>query len=131
MINEVSYYFFRSMQLASFLSGLFMIFVAISEILSSRRSNLVSHPRWYFSFLAGTLGVGSVLAFLPRILDSLVFWFNPPITHVGPTAVTALLFFYITSGGLFAIVSGRPRRSLTIFLLVLSSSLMSTYLEFV
>lgn len=129
-MDDVSLYFFRSMQLACFLSGFFVLSVAVAEGLSHRRGEIIARPRWYFSVLAAGLGSASVLAFLPRLLDRMVFWLAPPHTHVGAASITSLLLLFCVSGGLFCLLSGKPRRSLTVFLLILSSSLMSTYLEF-
>ena len=129
-MHEVSIFFFRAMQLACFLSGFFMLLVSTTEILGPNRNNPISGPRWYFGMLAWGLGCASILIFLPRLLDRLVFWLSPPELHIGPMAVTALLLIYSVSGGLFCLLCGRPRRSLTVFLLILTSSLMSTYLEF-
>lgn len=130
-MNDISVYFFRSMQLACFLAGLFMLLVSIGQGFSREKYTLLSKPRWYFSILAGTMGVACILAFLPRLVDKLVYFLDPPPSASGPIAVTALVLFYCTSGGIFCILCGKPRRSLTIFLLILSSSLMSTYLEFI
>lgn len=130
MMNEVSIFFFQSMQLACLLSGLFMMAVSTEEIVSEGRHLAISRPRWHFAAMAGGLGLASVLAFAPRILGSMVFWLRPPPTEIGPIAVSSLLLLYCVSGALFCVISGRPRRSFTVFLLLLASSMMSTYLEF-
>lgn len=130
MMTDVSIFFFKALQLACLLSGLFMIAVSTEELVSSDRHTIVARPRWYFAIMAGGLGLASVLAFAPRVLDSMVFWLKPPIAEIGPIAVSSLLLLYCVSGGLFCVISGRPRRSFTVFLLLLASSMMSTYLEF-
>lgn len=130
MITAISVFFFKTLQLACFLSGFFMIMVGLTEVFSQRAREVITRPRWYFGILAGAMGTASVLAFLPRLLDKMVFWLVPPKAHIGAASITSLLLLYSVSGGIFCLLSGRPRRSLTVFLLILSSSLMATYLEF-
>jgi uncharacterized membrane protein len=128
-MNELSLYFFRSMQLASFLSGFFMVLVSVTDLMSARRGETLAQPRWYFALMGFLFGTASLFAFAPRLLDHLVVWLHPPLGLAGPAAVTALVLLYGVSGSLFALLSGKPKRTLTVYLLLLSGSLFATYLE--
>jgi hypothetical protein len=128
---ELSVFFFRSMQLACFLSGAFMAMVSLRELWLPTRFSLVTRPRAYFAIIGLTLGLSSVLGFLPRLIDSMVYYLDPPSEALGPAAVFALLLLYCSSAGIFCALSGKPRRSFTVFLLIMSSSFAATYLEYI